>query len=185
MHSFTSKKADFTYVISLPYGRVETIKAKTGIDLLEGEANEVFMDLWAKPRTRMDVLWAMIDDKSDLPMLPCPDHDPDTDGDEPKKLSRRESFDSIMFGETLRDAGKAFWDELCFFFQNLYPERKAYLEQMIEEMKSLSEKQTEAITELTSDPKKLAMMDKFISQAKDKTFKVLEKRFGDSLDELE
>ena len=184
MQSFRSEKTGHTYLISLSYGRCEKIKAKTGVDLLEGDANNLFMELWQRPITRMGVLWEMVDEKSDLPVMPDPDHDPDTYGDKPRMLSRKESFESVMEGQTLTDAADRFWDELCFFFQSLNPEREAFLKQMVQEMKELSREQAKAAEELGNSMEKKKIMKEAIENAKKISLEQFAKQSGKSLASL-
>lgn len=184
MQSFKSEKTGHTYLVSLSYGRCEKIKAKTGIDILEGEANQIFMEMWTKPKTRMDVLWEMIDEKAELPALPDPDFDPDLHGETPDILNYRDSFQSIMEGQTLIAAGDAFWDELCFFFQSLAPERAAFLKQMVAEMKELSVQQAKAAEELGNSLEKKKIMSDAIEKAKVTSLKQFEKESGLLLESL-
>jgi hypothetical protein len=177
MHSFTSDKTGHTYTFMLTFGRVEKIKSKHDIDLLEGDEDKIFNELWGRPSVRLEILWDILQDKEELPQIVDPDSDTG------KTLSKKASFQEILEGEALKAADKAFWSEIGFFFQNLNPQKAEIINHLKEEMIKFGEKQVAAMIEMSQSGEKERAMDQALEKAKEKALSQLGDMSGKLLDD--
>lgn len=179
--------ANHIYTISLTVDRCDRIFTKYKLDLLDGEAQKVFSELQMMPRTRLNILWEMVDDKSDCPKIPNPDHDPDipptVDGKAnpdyvPALLTAQKSFMDVLEGEVLSKSEEAFWEEVAFFFQNLNPVMSKYIDAMKQKAKEFNEVAMDQFDKLMNGEVMKNMETKAIEKAMKEAEKQLEKSFG-------
>ena len=130
MGSFTDSSGK-NRAFQLTIGIAKRIKAKTGIDLLEGDPGLVASTIYEKPVARIDMMYEMLIGRDQ---------------------TSQDDFEEGLGPDALTGATDALWLVVRNFIQSLRPERAEAISQMVEVTKKASRKQTEAIVRMATDP---------------------------------
>lgn len=134
------------WTIALNIGIAEKVCSECNIDLIDGDMGIVVVELIQKSRTRLDVIWLMM---------------------EPSDRTR-DDFNNSLDQATLNNANEAFWAELKSFTQSLDETRGQAITELIPTARAETLAQTKVICEIATSETAVNMMREQLTKATEK-----------------